>query len=448
MMNGKTEKPDMQYTNKGPLTDAKDNMKRLIVSGVLEGKYVVLFGANGYAEHLLSMLDKNGWKVSCIIDNQKEKIGCELNGIPICPPDNIVVHRNDALVLIASAYFEEMASQLQKLGFDRNEQVVRLANIKRRTTVLTMDTFKKVSKSLMEINRQVEIERLSNPEGEIWFLMPVFGLGDYYYLFGYLKSYCNIHEIKNFQVMISARAGIVIGKMFGYENVKVIDADQMNRLIRYADVMGEKAGRIVVLHWARQKCEPVAQIHKNSKLYKAPFNKTYEMISFGEEMEFTPPNPAADRYKAEKYFSDGGVKKGCTVILAPDSNTIVNIPRVFWCRLAVRLKEEGFCVCTNLTKEGESLIEGTKGVYVPLEDFIVFCDAAGYFVGSRSGICDLICMSECKKAVIYNKSFRLNNVEEVFSFERMKIGRNIYEFHYENEILETLIEKVVDSIME
>lgn len=446
-MNGKIEKPDMCYTGRGVLADVRDNMERLIASGILKGKYIVLFGANSYAEHLISMLDKNGWKVSCIIDNQKEKVGCELNGIPIRHPNDIADHRKDALILIASAYFDEMADQLEALGFDRNEQMVRLARIKRRKMILTMDTFIQVRKSLTEIERQVEMERRSSPEGEIWFLMPVFGLGDYYYLFGYLKSYCNIHDIKNFRVMVSSRAGAVIGRMYGYENAEVIDADRMNKLIRYAEVMGEEASCIKVLHWARRKYEPIAQIHRNSKMYKVPFNKTYEMISFGEEIELTLPLRVTDKYKAEKYFSAGSLKKGSTVILAPDSNTIVSIPRAFWYRLAIRLKEEGLCVCTNLAKEGEWPIDGTEGMYVPLEDFISFCDAAGYFVGSRSGICDLICMTECKKAVIYNESFRLNNVYEVFSFERMKVGRNINEFQYEDETSKMLVEKIVDFVI-
>lgn len=446
-MNGKIEKPDMRYTDKDSLTDAKDNMERLIVSGVLEGKYVVLFGANGYAEHLMSMLDKKGWKVSCIIDNQKEKIGCELNGIPIRHPNDIVPYRKNALILIASAYYEEMAEQLQKLGFDRNEQVVRLVSVERDTTMLTMNALKEVNKSLMEISRLIELERQLCPKGEIWFLMPVFGLGDYYYLFGYLKSYCSIHEIKNCKIMVLSCAGAVIGKMYGYENTKVIDAHQMKKLIRYADVMGEEESGIAVLHWACRKCEPIAQIHKNSELYEVPFNKTYEMISFGEEMEFTPLSLANDKDKAKGYFSVENMKKGRTVVLAPDSNTIVSIPRSFWRGLAIRFKKENFCVCTNLAKGDESPIEGTEGVYVPLEDFVDFCDASGYFVGSRSGICDLICMSKCKKAIVYNKSFRLNNVEKVFSFKRMNIGRNINEFHYEDEIPEILIEKVVDFII-
>lgn len=446
-MNDKTERTDMHYTSRGPLTDAKDNMGRLIASGALEGKFIVIFGANSYAEYLISMLDKKGWKVSCIIDNQEGKIGSELNGIPILHPEDIVDHRKDALILIASAYYKEMVDQLQKLEFDKNEQVVKLVNIKRCPITFKMDTLKIVSNSLMEISRQVEIERQSSPEDEIWFLMPVFGLGDYYYLFGYLRAYCRVHEITNFQIMVLSKAGAEIGKMCGYENVHVIQTKQMNNLIRYVEVMGEEASKSRILHWARRKCEPIAQIHKNSKLYKVPFNKTYEMISFGEEIEFNMPAIVIDECETEKYFDVDGMKKGCTVILAPDSNTIVSIPKLFWYGLAIKLKEEGFCVCTNLKNEDERPIDSTEGIYVPLKDFIGFCDASGYFVGSRSGICDLISMSKCKKAIIYNKSFRLNNVEDVFSFERMKVGRNINEFHYEDETSAMLIEKVVDFII-
>ena len=53
-------------------------------------------------------------------------------------------------------------------------------------------------------------------------------------------------------------------------------------------------------------------------------------------------------------------------------------------------------------------------------------EQAGYFIGIRSGFCDLICMANCKKTVIYETGAPAGSIN-YFGFERMELGENIKE---------------------
>ena len=96
----------------------------------------------------------------------------------------------------------------------------------------------------------------------------------------------------------------------------------------------------------------------------------------------------------------------------------------------------------------EKPIKGAKSFPFPLEKAEAVLDYAGYFLGLRSGFCDLICNSEAFKYVI-NPDYPIfnSNVYEFCSFYKMNIGKNIKEICWGYEDMKTLQECVIHSFV-
>ena len=430
------------YSPTTPMMDTLSNLDLLINDNQLWNKKIVVFGINAYTERVLSILDKEGIKVDCILDNDINKQDSSINGIKVIKPEELQHERKDVIILISSTYFDEMCDQLLHLGWDRKNNIIRLAIFNSTQVHITMNDTVMFTVKLFKVYIFSKIYTNLFCFQKKIFLAPVFGLGDYYYIFGYLKDYCRLEKNDNFIVLCLTEIGVRIGKTFdiSQHKLKKVSSKTMDMLIEYCNVFGEEDTGIKILHWARRKGEVLTEIHRNCKTFSVPFNKTYEYIVFGKELSFVYPSKNIGQERINNVFKNQHLIVGKTVVIAPDSNTIVNIPLSFWSKLIKELKNKGMCVCTNISSEGADALDGTIGVFMPLEAMIGFCDKAGFFVGSRSGLCDIVCGGDCTKVILYNDSLRLNNVEDVFSFKSMEIGRNIIEIRYsEKEEDETVI---------
>jgi len=85
----------------------------------LKNKTVVIFGAGQMLEHYLQNEGKKNFPV-LVVDNNPEKWGTEIHGIPVKPPDTLIEVHNDKLqIIICSIYYREIAKQLREMGLDR-----------------------------------------------------------------------------------------------------------------------------------------------------------------------------------------------------------------------------------------------------------------------------------------------------------------------------------------
>ena len=70
-------------------------------------------------------------------------------------------------------------------------------------------------------------------------------------------------------------------------------------------------------------------------------------------------------------------------------------------QIVVELIKLGVTVCTNCAGR-EKPIKGAKSFPFPLEKAEAVLDYAGYFLGLRSGFCDLICINKPLKLFLIN----------------------------------------------
>lgn len=112
------------------------------------------------------------------------------------------------------------------------------------------------------------------------------------------------------------------------------------------------------------------------------------------------------------------------MILAPYAGSFVSeIPIGFWEKLALRLREQGYSVCTNCAADKEVPVRGTIPVTFPYSWAVDFVDFAGVFVALRSGLCDIVSSSNAKMVILYEDGFNASSLE-YFGLVNMGIGES------------------------
>ncbi|NLG03525.1 MAG: LicD family protein [Clostridia bacterium] len=124
-----------------------NNLKELIHSKVFENKQIVLFGVNSTSHLMRKILHEHGYSVAAYVDNDRNKcqqmndfllhtLPHHINGtirkesliLAYSPEEYLKNRQTDTIVLIASKYYPQMSAQLQKIGYEPEQQVFRVVD--------------------------------------------------------------------------------------------------------------------------------------------------------------------------------------------------------------------------------------------------------------------------------------------------------------------------------
>jgi hypothetical protein len=103
----------------------------------------------------------------------------------------------------------------------------------------------------------------------------------------------------------------------------------------------------------------------------------------------------------KKLLNEYQLEKDKFVILGVDAVSVNGVEIDKWQCIAEKFSKLGYKVVTNLTFSGQSPIPGTIGLFLPLNEIYLLAEYGGFFVGLRSGLCDLLAFSDCRMTVIY-----------------------------------------------
>lgn len=227
------------------------------------------------------------------------------------------------------------------------------------------------------------------------FLLPWEGTGDAYYF-----AQCFWQDMKTDDIVLDAsEPGIKVLKMLGIQNCIKISLYQRRALLLFSSLIGGAAKDIIVPHYASGLwTNSIAALEGINGLTYRDF---YELIGYS----FYPAIARSGPYDEEtviRYCKSLGIITGKTVIIAPYASSCPSPKIEEWQRLVRELQNNGLKVVTNASDK-EQAIPGTTAVQIPYDMLLPVLDTAGYFVGIRSGLCDVIAGSTCKKVILYPK---------------------------------------------
>ena len=396
-----------------------ENLKRLYESCVLE-EPVFLFAHCGATMELADELIKRGIRPAAILDNNPDKYGLEYKGIRVCEPQTAVKGENseNAVILIVSRFYEQMASQMRGLGFEGRIEKLTDYNTYAEYSLSPETLIKKSERLKRGLDRLKRIK--DEYPGAFVLFCPFPALGDVYFCMSYLKPYINVNGYdKSFGsclVCVVGNAQKQVAELFDYGEafklrVLKLDQKEMDESIQ-AVIYTDDPGCYI----AHQDRPYVVDLHR--ALYKKciPFETVYKCGIFGLSQDTKPVAPVNwDEFvfyprcsvQSSQWDSNIGdiadennesVDK--TAIISPYAKSVAGLPESLWTDLVDYLTEQGYELYTNVCGD-EKPLPGTKTISPKISEMKSAVEQAGLFIGIRSGICDVIKTADCIKIALY-----------------------------------------------
>lgn len=409
---------------------------------------VVCFGNNDITAETINILNKNNIPVSCIFDN-----GCEgenENRIAIVHPKDYDVSPK-TVVLIGSKYYNEMKQQLIELGYKDRQLVQTVTYIDMYIPEVTAGTFLSQLKELLEA--RAIYKRVFHGLGDdaMLFVSPAKSIGDIYLILMYTRAYIKKQNIGNYRYIISGGAAEAVCRACGVQDYIKLSVNEMFLLCKFIRFMDIPDSKVTVCNeiWA------YTNLGKNAIGYGKynNFSLCYKKSTFAmkdDDMQFECP---FSKYEGDihKVFAANNFKEGKTVLLAPYTNYLRPLPNEIWTIIADRLIKKGFSVCTNCASESEKPVEGTIPINLGFGEICAFIEMAGYFIGARSGLCDVISSSNADIRIIYQQRMesRFISSADYYSLSRMELvnKNNVTEYVRDmNEPAKLLADRVIANL--
>lgn len=408
------------------LARVEKKIARLFRQGMFRNRKIYLFGVSENSRQIIQILRTYGIETVNVLDNDKVKQGSYCSRVRVIPIDGVdELGSRQNLYIVCSLYWREMMAQLVDRGIQR-ENILMLYHVES-----LMEQFchamsgKRIYDGLLHKYGRVPI-----------FVCPYTGTGDIYLIGAFWKQYLERNHIEDYVFLVITKACEKVAGLFGIRNVVVFKKKiECACLIQYHMLCPEKVN-IILLN------DSWYQIHTNPlewfRGYKGlGFTELFRKFVFDLPDTAKPEHPVFQNVDSEldRVFREKRLQDRNTVVISPYSNTLADLPDTFWAGLAKKLLDEGFMVCTNSGGDTEPAVEGTVAVFCPLGMAPQFVERAGYFVGVRSGFCDIISGTKAKKVILYDARNRFFNSSayEYFNLRTMGLCEDAVEIEFERD---------------
>lgn len=397
----------------------QNNLKTLKKKFV-KGKEIICFGNNDITAWTIRILMEDNIAVDCIFDNGFE--GKNEDNIPVMHPENHHVS-DKAVVLIGSKYFYEMRKQLLALGYQKKQIIQTIRYIDMDVPIMTPGIF---WEELQELSKARAVyKRLRQKAGKEGVLVVSIArsIGDIYLIVMYARAYALKYSISDVHYVVTGGAAEAICKACGADNYSRITMEEMFLLRKLARFEDMPDSRILFFSEIWTYTNPAVNAVGYGK-YNS-FTVCYQKSILAEKDDDLRLECPLSAYEGDihKIFKENSLTEGKTVLLAPYSNYLDQIPDEVWVRIVQRLQADGFTVCTNCAADSERAVQGSLPIKLGFNEIRAFIETAGYFIGARSGLCDVISSCRAKIFIVYPKCMqsRFISADLYFSLRQMKL---------------------------
>lgn len=418
------------------------NLMQLIKNNYLDGKELFISPLNEYTSSILNQLEKNGFTCKAIIDNRESVNNKSLRGVKICSfSEQLIPYRPNYVLLFSDTSDDiNLIKKLHILGYQFNTQCFDL------TKALPPDNFfvkvqrKIVSKLYRNYSSNIKCFKdvssgfliyvkirnsLSNVENKL-FLFPHNSIGDIYWLGLFKQSGAQLFSGSYSLVVVGDTCKSVAQEM-GFQHVIKISTAEMNNLVIFKNFLGDSLPQIHFLHFMYGFSNISSTILSHKKI---SFRECYSFLVFNENIKDKSVHVnRLFRHNCNEEIEKYGLVGKKSVVIAPTAKSIPMLSPVFWEQLSNSLKENGFLVFTNVGGEDELPIYGTLPLKCSLSSINNILEYCGYFIGFRSGLCDIISSSSCKKVIIYPKCPAFSNLSSGDCMSTVPILNSCMDFY-------------------
>lgn len=424
-----------------------DMVEKALFPLIQEGKIspenrIALFGVTKTAQSAQKQL--KGYHITAYLDNAPGKWGGNVEGIPVLNPDEIQNKKGenaDLKILICSRRYQEIIAQLMELGYERGQHIFVIYSEWLGTDFMEASENYILENRILEGKRIYEQIRYDYPE-ECILVRPCSGTGDIYLLGGYIGHIKQRLGKEKIILIVPQNSEKKVAELFGM-NALVFLLEEIWKLLAFVRMVGFDR-----LNFFSDNCN----IDQN-RISEIEGYKNIDMHTLFQKMVFERDTKIThfdyNQENADFLFEKYRLKKGRTVLLAPYAHNFRFPSMKQWELLAAMLMEKGYCVCTNTAGAEEAAVEGTEALCIPYSKITDFVGKAGYFIGLRSGLCDIVSESSAAMAVFY--PFRLVREEgfwyRFFSLERMELRtEKLLELEYDLDIANEQIVEIMEFI--
>ena len=432
------------------LEEIRCNLNKLDRKGILV-RPIILFGYSDNSLFLMDELEQRGHTVTGFIDNNPAvcgKLASVGSKLKVELAEHFLENYNSEYIfLIVSRFFTEMKKQLEAHGYTEGRNIFRLVLMEDVSLWQHIDeeNFLKKREQVLK-GYEIYSKLLEIYPKHCIMVNPVGSIGDVYLMGCYVKKF--LEKKPDTIFIFSSNTMVKLAKDIGFCKVKYCSAEEIECILLYARIMGFDNQNIQLLHtgvltyriWSRL-------LTKLNYTWLSHYRELFDISP--ETAPLFPDISVECKERVQSFYEVNHLKKGKTVVLAPYANTIRNFPVAFWKTLTASLKASGYSVCTNVANEQEKPIEGTIPLIMGLNEMKEALEYAGYFIGIRSGLCDIVGNCGCKKFILYTKErFDFITVYEFYSLKKMGYRGEIYEYVIDIDEQQEIINDIVDKITE
>ncbi len=366
------------------------NIDEYCNAGKFSGSRLFVFG---HCEASLTVIDemlKRGLFIEAILDNSAEKQGIMFGDVPVVFPEKVLEHgQENTIVLLATRFYEQMNAQLRAMGY--TGKVIKLVDY---------NTYSEYSLSKETLDRKqgrveygsAALARIKEKyKGCLLILCPFNALGDIYLCMSYLPVFLEKQGIDKAAVIVPTEGCMAVAELFGTKNVEVVEQKELDAMIQAALYKHEENCFI-----AHQDRPYIINLHKALLKKKIPLDEIYKIGVFGLNKDTKPVKPCC----WEEYPGLSDIPEGRAAILSPYAKSVTPVPAKVWEDIVTDLTERGFKVYTNVCGD-ETELKGTIAISPGLSQMKSVVERTGLFIGIRSGLCDVLRTTECRKIALF-----------------------------------------------
>lgn len=406
------------------------DIKKLKERSVFSGKKIAIVGSWNNAAEINAIIEKLDMSISIIADNNPNKQGVSRLGITSQSVESLANEKNIAVLVLNNAYWRDIQKQLLNLGFAENidfyivfggERFMPESGEGKESAIIPAELWNKLCIYAERGFISYSELSLKYPGLPVW-LMHQPSLGDLYIFSMFLPVAMGVKNISdcNCVLIVTKNSVRKLAEAIGYRNIVLISFEEAHKhWLMLLKLMGDKLNiHNAVYHGLNGFFQTL--VWNTQVTFRDSFTKY--VFHFVNEVEPIYPQfpKRSDIVKAE--FKRLNLKVGKTVVISPYAGHFeATITPEQWKRLTDALADKGYTLCTNCGGAGELPLPDTVPVFIELQDCVEFTETAGYFIGIRSGFCDLLCTAGCRKIVIYETGAPAASID-FFGFESMGIG--------------------------